>query len=499
MLKDFYMEKKHNLTFILGILIVGFLIFIRFYKAASFFSFNFDEEYQAHLAYEQIKDFHPIWIGVSASNIGFYLGPGFTYLNALLFKLTSGDPVSLAYFAPLMGVLTGLSLYFISKEIFSKKIAFLAMVFYLGSSLMNFLDRRFWNPLPIPFITIWLFYFLWKAQKDTRYFIGVSFLMAASLHVHMSLLVFWPVVLFYVILNFKKIPLKTWIISVITYLIIISPLIVFDFVHNFDNILTPIRYIQNKNIEHQKVTSATINSHWNVWLSSLSRYMYIAPHADLQNEQCLGQHCAITPGIPWLALPSFLALGVLIWAAMKDQKKRYLFFIIVFSMIFFVFYPGYSAEYYLLNFFVLFPIVLALLFELLPTILLTPIIAVFIILNSLTIINSTQGKYGLTVRKVTIKKVMNFIGDKPYELETYGKDPRKYHAYGGWRYLFRIYGKIPAKAFADEFFGWIYQNELTEKKPYYRVVVSDDIKYQSKTKPALQFKGGVYYFYVFKK
>jgi len=51
---------------------------------------------------------------------------------------------------------------------------------------------------------------------------------------------------------------------------------------------------------------------------------------------------------------------------------------------------------------------------------------------------------------------MTIIGDKPYALENYGKDPRKYHSYGGWRYLFRVYGKKPARAFADEFFGWIY-------------------------------------------
>ncbi|MCX6731168.1 MAG: glycosyltransferase family 39 protein [Candidatus Roizmanbacteria bacterium] len=396
---NFKSFKLSNLLPTLSFIVVGFLVFVRFYRAVNFFTFNFDEEYQALMAYEQVKDFHPIWIGVSASNIGFYLGPGFTYLNAFLFKLTHGDPVSIAYFAPLLGVLTGLSIYFVSKELFSKKVATLATIFYLGSSLMNFLDRRFWNPLPIPFITIWLFYFLYKAQKDTRYFIGVSFLLAASLHVHLSLLVFWPVALFYAIKNIKKISLKTWILSITTYVIIISPLLVFDFVHNFDNISAPLRFIQNKNIEHQKVTAGTINSHWAVWMDSLSRYLYIAPVTDLQNEQCLGQHCAITPGNKWIGIISLFALGYLVFGALKDKKKQYLLLMIVFSMVFFILYPGYSAEYYLLNFFVLFPIVLALFFEVLPIIVTVVVLTLFLLFNSLTVMNSTQAQYGLTARK----------------------------------------------------------------------------------------------------
>ena len=491
--------KRWNVITIISFIVIAFLIFIRFYRASDFFSFNFDEEYQASLAFEQVKDFHLIWIGVSASNIGYYLGPGFTYLNALLFKLTGGDPISLAYFAPFLGVLTGLSLYFVVKEIFNKKVAFLSMVFYLGSTLVNFYDRRFWNPLPIPFITIWLFYSLFKAQKGSRYFILTSFLLATSLHVHLALLVFWPVVIFLVIKNIKKITPKTWIISIGLYLIIISPLIVFDFVHNFDNLLTPVRYIQNKNIEHQKVTSGTIRSHWHVWIASLSRYWYIKPVTDIQNEQCLGQQCLITPGKIWLSLLSLASIAYLVFKSFKDRKKQYLILMTAFSMIFFIFYPGYSAEYYLLNFFVLFPIILALFFEKLPNWLTVIVVSLFIIFNSLTIINSTQSKFGLNTKKIGIKKVMTVIGDKPYALENYGKDPRKYHSYGGWRYLFRTYGKKPAQAFADEFFGWIYQNDIVDEKPIYRVVVSEDIEYnKSKQKPILKFKEGAYYFYVFK-
>ena len=169
-----------------------------------------------------------------------------------------------------------------------------------------------------------------------------------------------------------------------------------------------------------------------------------------------------------------------------------------FSMIFFIFYPGYSAEYYLLNFFVLFSVILGLFFEKLPNWFTIIFVAFFIIFNSLTILNSTQARFGLNTRKNGIKKVMMTVGDKPYALENYGKDPRKYHPYGGWRYLFKIYGKKPVQSFADEFFGWIYQDEISNEKPFYRIVVSEDVEYKSLAKPVLRFKQGAYYFYVFK-
>jgi hypothetical protein len=92
---------------------------------------------------------------------------------------------------------------------------------------------------------------------------------------------------------------------------------------------------------------------------------------------------------------------------------------------------------------------------------------------------------------------MVVVDDKPYSLETYGKDSRKYHPYGGWRYLFRIYGKKPVQSFADEFFGWIYQDEMTDEKPQMKVAISEGIPYKSKEEPMIVFKSGNYYGYIF--
>src|SRR3989338_6892542 len=88
------------------IFLVFFSGFLRFNNLHNLYIFAFDEEYQATYAMTLVKDFHPIWIGVSASFLDFYLGPYFTYFTAFLSYFSKGDPMLHAYFAAGLGVFT---------------------------------------------------------------------------------------------------------------------------------------------------------------------------------------------------------------------------------------------------------------------------------------------------------------------------------------------------------------------------------------------------------
>jgi|GEM_PF-1944979 len=59
--------------FVLPLLIFSLALFLRFYHLPARFIFGTDEEYQAHYAMTLVRDIHPIWIGVSAADTGFYL------------------------------------------------------------------------------------------------------------------------------------------------------------------------------------------------------------------------------------------------------------------------------------------------------------------------------------------------------------------------------------------------------------------------------------------
>jgi len=446
-------SSTNNLyKFVVAVLFV-FLVVLRFWKAGEWFSFNFDEEYQAFLAWSQVQDFHPIWIGVSAGNTGFYLGPAFTYLNALLFFFSGGDPLILAYFAPLLGLATVISLYFVSSQLFSPSVAIFSSLIYAGSPLLNFFDRRFWNPSPIPLLTIWLLYSLYKSQKDTRWFILVSAIMATVLHVHLSLLMFWPVIIFLVFKSFKRITFSTWISSVVVYLVLISPLLVFDKVHNFDNLRTPLRMLTSQsNTSMIDRMPGRLSTTWN----SLSRFWYLRPRTSVQAEMGFGG--AGTPTGSILLLSSF-SLGILVlsfFRAKIDKKFCLLFVMLIISITSYLLYPGNVIEYYLLSFFTLFSIFSGTLLSSLSPKISWFLILILVFFSAITIFTCEQSKYGLISRRERIIKITKDIQNQPYSIILGTQDEVGYSAYGGWCYLFRTYAGNPLSCPADEAFGWIY-------------------------------------------
>jgi len=219
-------KKYINFSNFLLFLLVGILIFSRFYQIEKFFYFGVDEEYQALLAWSQIKNFHITWIGVSASNIGYYLGPGLTYLGAILLWLSRGNPIiSFAYFASFIGIATALSLYFITLKLYNFKTALISLFLYTFSPFAFYYDRRYW-PIAIPLIALWLFYSLIQSFKNSRWLFLTAFLIGISYHIHITLWLFWPLIFFtFGVLYFnKKINISFIIYSIFIFIFTTLPL-----------------------------------------------------------------------------------------------------------------------------------------------------------------------------------------------------------------------------------------------------------------------------------
>ena len=181
---------KHRGQFFSFIFIFVIIFILRFWKVPDFFIFTFSEEWQGTLAWELVKDFHIIWIGVSQANIHFYLGPGFIYFNYLLFMLGKGGIEILPYTSAMLGMMTVFCLFYITDKLFSRQVAIFATIFYGCSTLINYYDRRFWNPSFIPIMTPLFVYSLIKSNQNTRWFILTTLLIAASFHFHLLLLLY---------------------------------------------------------------------------------------------------------------------------------------------------------------------------------------------------------------------------------------------------------------------------------------------------------------------
>lgn len=471
------------------------IIFLRFWKVAELFNFTFSEEMQAVMAWEQVKNFHAIWIGVSAANINYYLGPGFTYLNALLFAFSKGDPAILGFFSAFLGVVTTMSLYYITHQLFSKRIALFSSIIYGCSTLINLHDRRFWNPTPIPFITLWVLYSLIQARHNTRWYIVTAFLIGCFFHFHLSLLFLLVPTFISIVQNIKKIKLTTWIAMIVLYLLVTSPLIVFDFVHNFDNLLMPYRTLMGQkraDLEHFSLPGTI--GHTQVFLSALGRMWFIRLNTNPQDEVILESHYGKTPGNEILSVISLIALGWFFW---KYRKQGFhIFFIALCTIVAaFIFYPSYNPEYYLMSFITMMTIVIGYSLSSLPKKVAISVLGIFILANIITVVTLSD-KYGLTVRKQLVQKTMTSIKNNSFSLETEGELQSKQFTYAGWRYLFKAYGKTPSRSSIDSVLGWIYPDEVSNDKPKLKVIVSDTVPLKFERNPLATFQVKDYFSYV---
>ncbi len=476
--------------------VIILLIFVRLWKVPELFNFTFGEEMQAFMAWEQVKDFHLIWIGVSAANINYYLGPGFTYLNAFLFFLTP-DPAILAYTSAVLSLMTIGSLYYVVRKIISDRVAFLSVCIYGFSTLINLHDRRFWNPTPLPFLTIWMIFSLVKAQKDTRWFILTAAVFGLAFHIHLTLLLFGIPAAYVLIKNIKKVSWKTWIGMIGAYLVITSPLIVYDINHNYDNLLMPYRTLvgEQKSDLYSFSLSGTV-THVQDLFSTFGRLWFIKLHTNPHDEVVLEAHLDKTEGNMFL---SALTFGALVWFILKYRGKGAGIFALSIAAIIaaFILYPSYNLEYYLLSLFVLLSIAIGWVLSKSPVRATGIILTLFIAANVVSTATLSD-RYGLLIRKELVRETMQTIGDKSFELKTHGPLPNPQYTYAGWRYLFKAYGKTPDKSNVDVVLGWIYQNEIIDGKPELLVIVSEEVPPSRTEKPIAVYEKGPYRAYIYK-
>ncbi len=467
------------------ILILALSLILRFYRLHDIYVFNFDEEYQASYAWTLVKDVHPIWIGVSSSFLDFYLGPYFTYFTAVLLYFSSGDPMLTAYFAAFLGVVTTGIIFFVGRKIFNNQIGYIASLLYATMPIFVFFDQKYWNPMFTPIIVLFLFLTLYYNLKSYWFWIGAAVLFGTVLNTHLG-----PAPLFLIgVYQFFKggywKSIKLIIISFLAFLIFYWPLIVFDFNHNFSNISSFLRI-------GSSLSQSKIAFNPQVKLQSLAdtlgRFWYLKsgnPNADEINFSCnsltvkpefkdVGRYAKRTSAPLVLSILSLILIFYYSWVNYNSQKfelKLLTAFLMV-AIFSFLLYPGASSEYYTMSILVLFTFV--------PGILISQsnkklavglfgIIIIFSILGINTVLH-TSDEFSLGPKKKLIAEVMKIVGQEDFAIEGRGIC----HNYEGWRYLFKVYGRVPTQSYTDDSLGWLYPKEIGKEKPAITVILSED-------------------------
>ncbi len=481
---------------------------LRFYNLPNSFIFAGDEEHQAILAESIVKHFHIIWIGVNAAHLGFYLGPYWAYFTALWLYFSKGDPLITGYVSASIGILTTGLIIYTGKTLFGKRTGLLAGLLYAALSLMVFLDQKYWNPTLIPFLSVLMLLSLCKTKKNPRWLISFSLGAGLIFHTHLSLVPLITIAGYWVIKKKIKPEKEIIILSVAAFLIMVAPLVAFDYFHKGSNITTPLRFAEISADYRNKVNPV---SHLPTLFEALGRVWYLKPgnNSDETIISCAAPSRLDNPVSlknisqrfnPPLLL-SLLGTAILLLFLInpktrKNENTKLLALFIVSVTGAFLLFPGGAYEYYLLGIFPLLMFLPGILADYFPKLKLLIISAAFLasILGISTVI-SNKPEFGLGAKNTLIKEVISVIGNNPFELKQTGLC----HFYEAWRYLFVLNGKTPERSDSDNGLGWLYASEISQKPVKYTVIMSESrVPVKFDTNEAQMIKSGGFTAYIFK-
>jgi len=461
--------RKFRIYFFLFFLITLGL-FLRFHNLENLYIFGFDEEYQATYAMTLVQDMHPIWIGVSASFLDYYLGPYFTYFTAFWFWLSHGDPLITAYVAAVVGVITSVVIFFVGQKFFNLTTGIISSLLYAGLPLFVFYDQKYWNPMFVQLIVLSMFASLLLIKKSPWWWLLFTASVGAIFQTDLAPL---PLVIIgiWLFISGKYFLNKKLLISCFAvFLFFYWPLLVFDYYHNWSNLTVLGRY--NKQASKAGAKFDPKHKLFSV-ADTMSRFWYLNPGNSNADE--LNISCGVEKTYPSFWLSGLSVILFLYFLNMAFRKREYpyrlLAYFLIVSLGFYLIYSGGSFEYYLHGFVTLFTLIVGVIVSQVnkkyrPLFFILIIIALLAGFN--TVINSSD-KYSLGAKKKLISKVMIEVGDNSFFIDQGGVC----HTYEGWRYLFKIYGRTPDKSFTDQNFAWLYPEELNNKKVVYDVILSE--------------------------
>ncbi len=239
-MKNWISQNKIEFYFLLALILIS--AFLRFYRLGDYMTFLGDEGRDAIVVKRFLTEFHPPLLGPVTSVGNMYLGPLYYYMMALVMSLFWLNPVAASGMVALLGVLTVGLIYYLTRAWFGKISGFVAASLYCISPVTIYYSRSSWNPNPAPFFALLGIFSLHRLHvtKNYRWLILTAISTAFAVQMHYLALILVPIygaVFIYELINDKKRKhLSQGVIgAVVTFLILMSPLLIFDLRHNFMN------------------------------------------------------------------------------------------------------------------------------------------------------------------------------------------------------------------------------------------------------------------------
>lgn len=338
---------KKNLTFLLITALIVAGIFLRLYRIQDFVTFLGDQGRDALIVKDivTLKNFPAIGAPSSIGQI--YLGPFYYYLITPFLLFAFFNPIGLAVGVALMSIV-GL---IYSYKIIKKEINTFTAIVFLALQVFCFtlidLSRFSWNPNLLPIFAFLSLYFFYEFIKHKKLWASIAFgsFLSFSIQLHyLAALSFIPIIVLLVyefFIHEHKINLfKKLIPAAISFVVFLSPLILFDIKYNFLNFRNLLKLFTEGNISGES--------------SFISRFM--------ETNRAFFSHLLNIEISSFIAFTLFAAImGIILFVINKKKTHtffllhvlNFFFYIIGFSVLSSARHPHYYGPIYLSFFFII--------------------------------------------------------------------------------------------------------------------------------------------------
>lgn len=323
------MAGKEKILFVSLLL---FAVFLRLYNLEGRLTFDWDQENFSWQAKQLVIDHKLTLIGAEQSIGGLHLGPFYNYVLDFFFFIFRMDPIAGGVTAIIFGVLTMLTLFFVGNRLFGKRVGYLALIIYSFSFLMIRWDTIFWNVNPLYALSLLSVYSLYRSLSEEKYLVLLGISLGLGFHTHLTTILLC--ILSFVVLLYQRPKFKPKIIvtSFIVFLFTLSPLIIFEFRHNFHNIRQSLG-----------ILSAAQNS------LPAEKFKFLTM-ANLIKDQLFSFVTFSMPNTLKSIMTLFCWLIIFFARFFARENRRFIDIeLILILIVFLVFsiYPGHVTEYYL--------------------------------------------------------------------------------------------------------------------------------------------------------
>ncbi len=301
-------------------IIIIFLLaaFFKLYKINQYMTFLGDEGRDALVVRGILISHHFPLLGPVTSIGNMYLGPLYYYMMAVSMAIIWLNPVGAAIMVAFVSLLALGLIFYLSNKWFGFFPASIAAFLYAISPVVIYYSRSSWNPNPAPFFAVLGIFSLYKLHQSHNFywFILSNIALAFAVQMHYLALLLMPV--FYLlwlveVISQKKIHqkgkyiLSGTVLGIGSFLLLMSPLAIFDLRHNFMNTKAIIAFFS------QRQTTVNLNP-----FNSLSRI----PHVYIWNllERYIGGDNNIIAYI----LSLIVIIPLLKWLISKKKEWIYL-------------------------------------------------------------------------------------------------------------------------------------------------------------------------------